>query len=563
MVLLVIVKLSLVTLWSILLGQVAQAVPSPYGTNFPPLQLVNDTGATLMRDSDDERRVWVMPPQAGTTQLTGFVQSANLAFCDGLKNLAAASNDIDARIGKLAARQESLLPELEAAERELQEAHRQLGKQAESQEMRAILELQERQTVLEESRQQIATELESCRESCDELRQEFKRLGMEVQVVSAELRALSAERREQVRAYELAHAAVVQAELRFDNVGRRYQRLTQDLAKLSSMVHDLYATKGKLEGGYALINYNTGWDQAVAALEARYPDHDFEKVPTYNARIFGNIVGAANQGSYYESLPMILDYTISGMPYLPWVESYQQRSALQSVITGTLRLSTLGACPLHDPEFFAGTSVNPERAADGTPLFAIGASYEYPVAFKHRIVASYNLYKFFDVLKRSGTEGGFFSSQAYANSITKKIDRDAFKIQWASNDPDQKISPAERQQIELQLKQDLMNRVLLRMGQPAPVPAGGEMPVSVGLPPKAGAVVLAKGLNATCGLHLYCQGASWLLSGLAATFQSTEQQQRIKEEWNRTVEEEWSNEIATLRAGATGFSSRRNDHNHL
>jgi hypothetical protein len=250
---------------------------------------------------------------------------------------------------------------------------------------------------------------------------------------------------------------------------------------------------------------------------------------------------------------MILDYNINGMRYLPWAERNTEMTALPSVMTGSIRLSTIGACPIHMKDFFAGTGFEVSRDNTGSPSFAINATYEYPVSYKYKVTASYNLYKFYEQIKRQGSKGGFFSSRSYSEVIENKEDKDMFKIDWQIEDPASSITQEQRDQISRDLKADLMNRVLVQIAQPGIDVAKSSQFISAGTPPQPGAVVFARGLRSTCGFNIYCQGASWILSGLAAIFGSSETEEKFRQTWNRTASEQWSSDVAKLRAAAIGF----------
>jgi len=536
-----------------LLGSGAQAIPSAFVSRHGALPIVNHTNSTLLRDSENSATVWVMPPTAGTTEFKGLVPSANLSFCSGIRELALATTDIDRRVAALSRKYEQLEPDLKAAEKSLADARTAAAKFAEREDIKLMLSLEDNVENLETRRTAAITAMETCTQNCEELREEADRLRSEISKAREDLRLFRNENRIALRDFERANASVDAAERNYESVGSHVNRLRRDLIALNGDVMGMYATKGKLEGGIAQIDYNTGWEANIKNLETQYRGFQFQAIPTSNAHIDAHIVGAADQDSYYQSLPMLLDYTINGVKYVPWGTTDQTAAAVPSVIAGNFRLSTLGACPIADPRFFDGTGFTPDRGALSTPKFAISATYQYPVAYKFKVTASYNLYKFYEQIKRHTESGGFFSSKSYSETLEKALDSDTFKIDWQIEDPNSEYDAKTRQQITAELKKNLMERVLQTMAQPV-VPMNGTVTFTdPGTPPTPGAVVLANGMSETCGFNIYCQAGSWILRGLHAIFGSSTTEQKFRSEWDRTATEQWSSEIASYRSGVMAF----------
>ena len=531
----------------------ANAIPSAYVSNYGSLFIENPTNSTLLRDTEKSQTVWVLPPNSGETQFKGLTPSANLGFCPGIANLMKASNDIDARIGQLAQKKMELIPELEEAERALQAAHKNKGEIASSGAIKDMLLLQTEISDIESRQLELLDRMESCENSCEQVVSEFREISTHLAEQRGLLRSMQEQNREETKKLRQAEARVESAEAVLDSVGTRYEKLVVKLSHLSNQVFDMFSNKGKLEGGIALIDYDTGWENNVKFLEGKYANYDFKMIPTANVRIFANIAGANDQNSYIQSLPQLLDYTINGTKYVPWGQVDHTASALPSVLTGNMRLSTIGACPLAVKNFFENTGFTPKTNASADPLYSISATYAHPVAYKFKVKASYNLYKFYEMIKKSGSKGGFFSTRSYSKVLETKTDRDTFHIDWLIEDPNSQFTFEKRQQITAEIKKDLINRVLVTMAQPAISSSDQATFIDPGTPPEAGSLVLAKGLSKTCGWNIYCQAGSWVLRGAQAIFGSSTSEQTFKSTWNRTAEETWSTEVASYRSGATSF----------
>ena len=268
------------------------------------------------------------------------------------------------------------------------------------------------------------------------------------------------------------------------------------------------------------------------------------------------LLAQTDKESYLNSLPAILDYNISGHKFTPWGERNigEAATGMPELIAGSLRLSLIGACPLAVEGFFKDKDVNVKESANGNPLLALSATYEYPTTFKYKVEASYNLYRFYEKIKKKGKRGGFFSSKAYASLIEDAVGGDTFEIKWEEQDDD--FTQEQRLKITAQLKEELTNRVLKIMAEPIMSSAPAMALDNPGVPPENGAVVLANGLNKSCGFNLYCKIGSWVLKGANAIWGSSSTEERFKQTWDRTATEIWSSDRVSYRADTVSFSAK-------
>ncbi|MEZ4742132.1 MAG: hypothetical protein R3B45_06775 [Bdellovibrionota bacterium] len=531
----------------------AISMPSAYVSKHGSLLINNSTNSTLLRDTDKSQTVWVLPPTSGKTEFRGLVPSSNLGFCSGISALIKASNSIDARIGKLADKQTELLPDLIDAEKDLKTALEEKGEVANDPIIKEMVMLQNEIILLEGQEQDYIDQLENCNSSCDAITSSLNEVSMHLHEQRIYLRDLQKEQRDATRQLQRVEAKVEAAEQVYQLIQQRYDFLTLKLAGLSNQLLDLYAQKGKLEGGTALIDYNTGWDDNIISLEKNYPQYDFKAIPTNNARIHANIVGAADKESYYESLPAILDYSIEGIAYIPWGTNQHEQTSLPSTLSGNVRLTTLGACPIAFKNFFQDTGFEPERDNLTNPKFSISVTYKYPVSYNFNVKASYNLYKVYEEIKKGGGKSGFFSTKSYSEVLQNEPAKDTFSIEWSVEDPESNLSEEKKRKITAEIKKDLINRVLTSVSQPIPNTQGVQNFSDPGMNIEPGSIVAARTLSNTCGFNLYCQASAWILKGAQASFGSKQTEKRYKKEWNKTATESWSENIIKYRDGSTSF----------
>src|SRR5690606_20572916 len=193
---------------------------------------------------------------------------------------------------------------------------------------------------------------------------------------------------------------------------------------------------------------------------------------------------------------------------------------------GNLRMGLLGACASKFPEKF-----NVMKHESGLPKFGLAIQYEYESVFRTNITFKYNLYKFFEVIRKSGSRGGLFSSKSWSSVTEKEGGEDAIHVSWDEEDPDNVISETDKREIEKEIKAELIARVLRMMAIPAIGPQQGLAPVPP--MPENGAVIAARGLEQGCGhLSHYCVAGSWILKVANGIFGSSRTEQSFRKEWD-------------------------------
>jgi hypothetical protein len=163
------------------------------------------------------------------------------------------------------------------------------------------------------------------------------------------------------------------------------------------------------------------------------------------------------------------------------------------------------------------------------------------------------LYQFYEKIVSSSSSGGLFSSHTATSIAETKLDHDTFNIDWNVEDPNSKYDEDTREQVAKDLKLDLIGRVLGTMAQPTfenvPMPSA---PTQQG----HGAVVLANGLQNTCGMvNIWCTAGSWVLRGLDAIFGSNSATNSFRSTWDRTATETWNSTTTRWNTGATLFTN--------
>lgn len=533
----------------------ASAAPGAFGSKCGALTINNDTPATLLRDTEDCSLVWVLPPNAGKTQLTGFTPSANLGMCKEVKTAQGASERVLQRMDATQKEVDELQPQYDAANKRVVDATAKVHDLLQKAELKQLNDMETAQAAVEDKLQAVSDKMDGCDKNCDALSDEYKQLSKQRQDLASAVGKLRSKYLASVRQYDQAKAELNAAEEERNDVGAGLQAIYAKQSQFHKDLLDLLVFYSRIEGGYAHLDYDTQWDDAVARLTKEYNgQYQFRKVPTKDARIFANLVGAGDQATYLSSMPSLLDYSINGLKFQPFGEERQpEMSSLPSHFSGTLRLSLMGGCPLYYKDYLTSNELQPSGTAPDSWNFAISTTYKYPAAYKMKMTASYNLYQFYQKIVESSSSGGLFSSHTATSIAETKLDHDTFSIDWTVEDPDSKYDEETRQQIAKELKLDLIGRVLGTMAQPTfenvPMPS---VPQQQG----HGAVVLANGLQSTCGMvNVWCTAGSWVLRGLDAIFGSNSATNTFRSTWDRTATETWNSDTTKWNTGATLFTN--------
>ena len=536
----------------------AFAAPSPYSAQFGALNLENPTTSTLMRDHQDPNLVWVLPPTSGKAEFKGFRPSANIGFCEGLKSLNVASNALMGDLRSLNERVAEFEPEIKLAEEEYFSAKQREAAATVLPATAQFITLSAEIERVDARIEAVSRDLDTCNseQQCSLMATELRNLIDHNSALRTELREFRSANRSAVAQYEVAKAEAAAAEEKLSTIQKRVSRYAEEIKSINSTVRELYKQNGILEAGQAFVDYDTGWSRNVQTLESQFSQYQFSQVPTRNVRLFASLAGGSDGSadSYYSNLPAILDYSMNGVRFAPWGESVADSSALPNLIAGDFRLSLIGGCPLVDKAFFDDFELKPEKNLNGDPLYSISVNYEYPATFTRKMTASYNLYQLYEVMKETGSSGGFFSSRDYARVVENiPDDRASFSISFSSDDG-KPLSQEEKDQIRKSVKEELVARVLQQLGTPnrgAPRPVA---PLENGVPPARGAVVLANGLSQSCGWSMYCLAGSWLLRTADSIWGSSKAESSFKSTWNRTATETWSDSEVRYVPAATAFS---------
>ena len=488
----------------------ALAVPTLYprpGNRLP--EVVNPTNSAVISDSRDANQQWVLPPLTGRTKLSGVFAGANVGFCPEMSLLQSASFRLAQRIEANSLELETVYaPELESLRQQKAALALEAASFYEDAVADAIRDLEDAIDDAASRTEDLREQRDNCEsDQCeDEISEEIEEIADQRRADRAELADLRREYRSTYQAHEALEEQAEALDEAMDDVEALSARKLKRIIETKTLLNEMYASYGKLEGALGNMNFQSGWQTNVQSLIAMNAGKGmtFNAINTHDARINVALVPGIGSASYLSSLPVVLDYTINGLNYNP-LSPVQSLPSFPDSIGANVRLSLIGACPTLFPEEW-----NLERQ-DGVPLFGLTASYQYDSAFRTKAVATYNLHKIYEYYKKVEEDGGFFSSETKVTEWKNESGEPVVNVEVFDESG---LSEAQINEIKEEVALMLLQDVLMAMGVPGP--AGDNLDPMP--PPAPGAVVIADGLSATCGWSIWCLGGSWLLRGLHAIF---------------------------------------------
>lgn len=538
---------------SILLGCIvttnAFAIPTIYPqTDSIDLlnQIHNNTDSNLIGDTENPYKVYVMPPNSAKAivQKKLSMRTANLGFCGQMKNLQESSNRASEEIGNFKKLLKIKKTELDANYELVVKAQEELKNYAQLNNLNEILSLDEK---IKELTNLISIKLEakkSCENNCNEIKNEIQLLTSqrdEAENLSFKLtRTLAKDKREYSRLKEyLDNLEENQA-----RISKKYKAIYTDLAEINETIVSLYKNLGNMEGGRASINFKSEWSNNINSLINENNGFEFEKILTKNAIFTTDIIDISELPTSSSVLAYKISTCASG------TGSICKASAYPEDFSGTVVLSTIGACPIEYPEFFLNKK-SPTNTAEDL-AFGLTVAYEYETAMNISAIVKYNMHKVMERFKESGRRGGIFRTKAWSSVTEKDFFKDAYSVKWLSQDTEVELPPEEALAKEEQIRNHIFSR-LAALSVP-----GSMNPGELVLPlvPKSGSIVLSDELakNPSCQLSSICTGANIIVNVLSSIFGGdTSTNSYIKTE-DKDITETWSSTKTITKSYVTSYS---------
>lgn len=486
----------------------AFASPTIYPTNTTKISSIkNTTNSNIVADTVDANKFYVMPPSIASATVDGLhTMTANLGFCREMADDQTYSRNLAKKINDLTLEEIESRGQAEVIRKNLATARESFSKFSIQNNLQDLNDLDATLTSIEVRLSDLYTRAEDCQISCESLNQEIKDLVAQKAKLQKDRRAITTAHAKDLREYEHRKALVAAIQSELKDLDEAWQKIYARLLQVKQDFSSMYQTFGKLEGARAKLSFKSDWDHNLSDLRNQNPGFSFEKIQTQNAQIMTNI-------ALPETIPTgaaILNYEVGGVN----VSDKLSLSSYPENLSGNVRLSLVGACPVLHPDWF---DINLPNGTDQMK-YGLTISYEYPTTFSVNAKAEYNMFKMYQKIISSGSSGGFFSSRSWSNVEEKNMFRDSFQITWDEQDPDFTLPETQKEAIESEMRKHIFDRIATLALPQAPDRKGIIQAVGV---PQHGSLVLADSLMGTCPGNEYCIGASIALNVLDAIFGSS------------------------------------------
>jgi hypothetical protein len=520
----------------------ALATPTLYPTDFSNLEKIqNPTTSNLIADDSDLKTIYVMPPNEAYGTANGLhTLTANLLFCPQLKELAGQSEELNAKIHGLRLQLADELKELKDDDNKIEAARLEAANFATATHLGELAKLDSDISTLTTTLNANYAALDTCKTGCDQILNEVSIQQKELAILTRARGEFVAKNLKNARIYDQKLAAVAAIQEHKKAILDDYSILINAVNSGQAQIASLFSTYGAMEGGRAAFKYRSAWNENIATLRNLNPGFNFAVLNTENVKIYPGVLGV-------QGLPAtgaVLGFETAGSAGSK--DGAISMSSYPPSIDGNVVLSLLGACPMVQPDLFKfKADTDPKNMKYGMLI-----SYDYPSTMKLKMVAHYNMYKMYTLMKSSGSNGGFFSSHSWTNTEERTYFRDAFHVDWSSQDPQNTLTDDQRMAMEREARNHMFERLF---SLALPTSPDKSLLIQAAPPPAHGSVVVADSLMTACPGNVYCVAGSLVLRGLDAIFGSSSSSSSYTQIQDVDLIEEWSQSKVVMKPWITNY----------
>jgi hypothetical protein len=382
----------------VLLTTPLKALPSYYESKWPESGIKNKSSAVLMRDSESESRIWVLPPSVGQAKILNFSPNADVIACDSYTATLKSQNQLMKEIAEqrlvyltfldqsndLYTKKSLLLDDVASIKNTSDYILLENLK-----DKRLRLE-SERDQALENYKQEVKAENRSAIN--DVLIEEF------LEAYRKKVEDLEAVENE-ISQFELklasAFASIASNQERIKNLENEIYELDNRLKKIQSYLdaailsmQDLLSIYKNINAGSLSIEYDSLWSDALKKLQKDYPQFQFSGIETRNALLY---VSAGNPDLEYGASHGVLAYSINGISGKTNKNGAVSLPMVADKISADFVITLDLACPMLKKDDFlpqAGVDADLKISA---PQFALTMTYEFPMTFPEDISANVDI----------------------------------------------------------------------------------------------------------------------------------------------------------------------------
>lgn len=451
----------------------AEALPT-YDSPWPQLTLINTT-ASWLRDSKDERLIWLLPPPTGTVKVNGPMPEVEARRCQDLQaalnNLSLSSEEFSRFVADLREQQ----PKLQEALARSREDRKALSAWRKSSQIhRTMSRYWQNAKEWSMEKDYVDQKLERC--SVPSYCQIFEHQSIIANTLRVDAEVSLAGARDE---HPEAHKQLMQLTKTYErSLGRvtalrqQIDSYRQHLTELEAILSRSYRSQAMVSGGDITVSYRLGQKKLLAQLRKAYPKLRFKMVPLKQLRLFARMVPTVVDDYYLASLPAFLRFRAKDLPTTAlggWQLSEPDIKTLPDTITGAFTLSLHGACGLTQAGFFRAKGLAIARE-DSIPRYAAVLQYHYPVTVPERLRVRFNLAELYGALRKLWKKSAIVTPAHIAELMAGDSLRSLFTITQL----DPHLRPAVPAQLRDRLITRIMEQLLTTMATPT-LTLGGQL----------------------------------------------------------------------------------------
>lgn len=441
---------------SILASDFGVSAPAFYPP-WPSVSLDNPRTLSYLRDSQDERLIWVKPPRMG------FVGSGegsvslhpNQTRCPVLaKNLS----DLFAQTGQF----KHALKEISDYTRQELDAHAAVRRVRHEVEKYldaaddSALDIFSAATMLHRSKFELVDvthRVDACRKTCDDLY--WQKFHIETAIDKAKAELSEWEGKQPKMAKELGSLVAKQWQHRHTayDIARTRRTTQKHLFKKERRLFKSYASRAILSGGTKRVSYRLRWAEAIADLAKRNPKYTFKAIPVRSLRLRARHIPTKINDFYLSTLPTFLGFEgtshiLKNYGHIDVGGDFSAKAV--DHLDANFIFSLNGACPIVSDEFREVLAGRVIKDANTQAVYSATLTYSYQVELPKATKARFNPVAVYEAIKRPAS--GFLSrGDAQQLLDNGQLDK-AIELPAGLDRP-----------VAIALKQEALNRVLAAM----------------------------------------------------------------------------------------------------
>lgn len=445
---------------TLLLSDLGAAHPALYSP-WAAAKIDNPQGLDYLRDTKDERLIWVKPPRMGTIGAGegGVSHHPNHDLCPNLaQSLQDLSANTDLFTHSLTEIKGYIADSLNARRAQKQvldgidQTLEAAGNPSEGAEILAAVNGRNRNQL---ALVDVTHRVDACQTACKDLY--WQKFNLETAIEEHQKQVTRLKSTYPKLSGDLIRLADQLWQYKRDEyqLNRSRRNSQGHLFRAERRLFKSYAQTAAQPAGSRWISYRLRWSEAIAMLAERNPNFSFKPIPIRSLRLRARHLPAKIDDFYLSSLPAVVGFEgVSDVLKNFGDVDVHGKFSVDAIdrLQGKFTFSLNGACPLVDEDFSKVLGARVAMGSQGQPLFAATLTYAYLVQLPKAVPAKFDPVAIYEVLRKSHKDGSFVSQAAAQQLLDQGAIDDAIQL------PADLAKP-----LAITLKREVLNRVLEAM----------------------------------------------------------------------------------------------------